>query len=213
LTDDNGVTEKVSKYPEFPSVENSQCAIEKGYNLDRVPVSFKPAFNGRKTIYARAWNGAGTTTGWIKEGAWTVTQNEPPVPISASPYSAVTNHQTFSLTFVDPNGAADIAKIDAVFAFDISDKQACHLSVDRGASRASLAGGNAVPLGDKGAISSAQCAISNIHIVEEHGRALTLSGDILFTPAFQGRRNIFLKASDKSGLESGWVWAASWDVH
>jgi hypothetical protein len=211
LTDDDGQSAKVSEDPKWPSIANSQCAIEKEQYSDRVQVTFKPAFSGRKTIYARAWNGVGATSGWINQGAWIVSQNEPPVPISASPYLGTADHETFTFAFADPNGGADIDKLEAVIAFDPSDEQTCHLIVDRSAAQFSLAGGVSVPLGSAETINP-QCAVANVHVVEERGRMLRLSAGVRFTPAFRGRRNIFLRVADRSKLESRWLWAGSWDV-
>jgi hypothetical protein len=176
-------------------------------------VTFKPAFTGQKTIFARAWNSVGATSGWIPEGSWMVSQNEPPVPIAAIPYSGSGDRQTFSFTFADPNGAADLEKIEAIIALDPGNEQACHLIVDRRASLVSLEGGSSVPLRTRKPVASPLCEASNVHIAEKRGRMLRLSADVRFTPAFSGRRNIFLKSSDKSGLESDWLWAGTWNTH
>ncbi len=46
---------------------NSQCSV-----TSNLTVTFKPAFDGGKTIYVNATNGAGYTTGYQPLGSWTV---------------------------------------------------------------------------------------------------------------------------------------------
>jgi hypothetical protein len=217
LSDDGGGSARETRNPNWLSVENSQCVIEKGYIGGlTVPLRFKAGFDGLKNIYVRAWNGAGATSGWTKQGTWTVSQNEVPVPISVSPYLGAANRQTFTFTFADANGAADLIKLDALIAYASADDHTCHLAVDRATGRATLLDGAAshgsIPLGGSGRVSGAQCAVENVHVIEESGRMLRLSADFHFTSAFRGRRNVFLKSGDKGKLESVWVWAGSWNV-
>jgi hypothetical protein len=212
LSSDDGKTVTTGKNPEFPKLENSQCAIESDYAGYAVPISFKASFSGLKTIYARATNGAGATTGWVKQGTWTVSENEPPAAIAATPYLGSADHQVFSLTFADANGAGDLDKLEAVFAFEPRDAQACHLIVDRVANRVSVVGGNSAQLGNASTLTSPLCTVTGVHVVEERGRMLRLSADVHFTSAMKGRRNIFLKSTDRSKLESAWLWAGSWLV-
>lgn len=212
LTDDDGRGMKISKYPSYPPIENSQCTVQKQYEPHDVLVSFKKAFQGEKTIYARAWNGAGVDSGWTKQGDWMVTQNEAPVPISVTPYLGTARRQTFTITIADPNGAADIDTVEALIALAPRDEVSCHVIVDRRAGKVSLSGGDSVEFASGGGVTNPQCAISNVHVVEERGRMLRLAADVEFSAQFGGRRNIFLKSRDRSMIESGWLWAGSWDV-
>jgi hypothetical protein len=218
LSDDGGESAQETKYPNWLSVENSQCAIERGYTgqTSSVELRFKLGFDGLKNIYVRAWNGAGATSGWTKQGTWTVSQNEVPVPISVSPYFGAADRQTFTFTFADANGAADLVRLDALIAYASGDDHTCHLAVDRATGHATLLDGAAshgsIPLGGQGRLASAQCAVENVHVIEESGRMLRLSADFHFTSAFRGRRNVFLKSGDKGKLDSAWVWAGSWNV-
>ena len=70
-----------------PGASNSQCmfasqpsvrvdpddpSLHTGHNTLTIPLTFTPAFDGTKTVYTRANNGAGFDTGYQPMGGWTV---------------------------------------------------------------------------------------------------------------------------------------------
>ena len=72
LTDDDGRAVKTSNYPDYPSIENSQCAIEKSYSFDGVALRFKPAFDGGEDHFRarpeRGWRYDGLGQGGLLDG-------------------------------------------------------------------------------------------------------------------------------------------------
>lgn len=215
LTGDSGLTQQESKNPNHTPLENSQCVVGKYYDeFSSVPIRFKPAFSGLKNIYVRAWNDVGANSGWSRQGTWEVSQNEAPVPVSVSPYLGVADHQTFTFTFADANGAGDLNDLEMLVAFAPSDERQCHWTINRSTGRVSLLNDatGSLTLGGAGRLAGSQCSVGNVRILEEAGRMLRVSADVNFAPGFRGRRNVFLKAADKGKLESRWLWAGSWYV-
>jgi hypothetical protein len=67
-------------------------------------------------------------------------------------------------------------------------------------------------VGGNGTASNSQCAIRNLKIVEQAGRALRVSLDIQFAKTFAGRRNLYARAKDPWNGDPAWQWLGSWDV-
>jgi len=191
---------------------NGQCALEKGSTGGAVRLIFAPSFEGAKKIFVRATSGDGVATSWMEEGSWKVNENEVPTPIAASPYWGEGSRQTFSFYYADRNGAEDLERLEAVVGLTPNDDAACHLIVERAANRVSLAGGSSIQLGDAGMITGRMCRAAHVRVVETRGRALRLSADLEFTAAFRGRRNVFLRSSDRAKAQSDWLWVGTWEV-
>jgi len=80
LLNDAGTANLIGTLGSGGTLQNSQCAISlagsaavNGTTLTlTVAVTFTPAYTGTKTIFMYAANGAGTNSGWLTQGTWTV---------------------------------------------------------------------------------------------------------------------------------------------
>jgi len=137
---------------------------------------------------------------------------------SVSPSSGSGASQTFTLTYSDTNGAADLAYVQAAFNSTLSGVAACDVYVVPASGAIYLA--NAaysawslpLTLGSAGTLQNSQCAI-NVGASSGvlSGNIYTLKLAITFQSGFTGAKNLYGYASQTIGnLNSGWQTLGTW---
>ena len=210
------------------TVENANCSItgvgasvvSSGSQLTMtVPVTFKAAFVGAKTSYAFAADGGGLTSGWQSVGSWTPTPAYAPTAASVAPASGGGQSQAFTAVFLDGNGYSDIVSAELLMNASLTTAGGCYARYDRPSNTAFLfrdSDATWLPLtpGAATSVSNEKCTLSGSGVtVSASGNALTLTFLITFRPEFSGAKGTYLRASDTTGLSSGWVAAGTWSVN
>ncbi|MEZ5402619.1 MAG: BACON domain-containing carbohydrate-binding protein [Bryobacteraceae bacterium] len=168
----------------------------------------------------------GTLT--IAGQTFTVTQAAPPPPASfpsvgaMTPASGNTAAGTFSFTFSDPDGAADLNVINLLVNDFIDGRNACYIAFvrssgqlflvnDAGDAGGPFAGGITIP--GSGSVSNSQCTINAAgSSVTQSGNTLTLNLAMSFTGGFGGNRIFYLAARDMAEHNTGWHAKGVWNV-
>ena len=210
------------------SVSNDNCTLSgaslavavSGANLTfTLPVTFKPAFSGSRSIYVMAGDSGGLATGWRTAGSWTPFGTPlAPTVTSWSPASGSGASQAFTASFTDGNGFADITGITFVINSGLNGSNACYLSYNRAANTFYLfrdSDGAWQPLtpGASTSVTNNNCTLSGAALAASGaGNVLTLTMPLTFKPAFAGARNVYITVADGGGLSSGWITAGSWTV-
>lgn len=208
-------------------VENDQCEISgmgyfsKGLNsvTFSVPVRFKAAFDGAKTIYAYVDNKAGQASGWQVMGTWSVLNANLPPLVSANGTPGSGSYAALFAGFTDPNGYADVRHVWVLVNTTLDGAGACWVFYDIASGQIGLVNdagtGEAgrITLGTSASVQNSQCTLS--------GAGSTLAGfnptvgvtfSITFKPSFIGLKSVFVNAIDQGGLASGWQPLLSWNV-
>lgn len=213
---------------EISLAENDQCAItgvgasvvrEGGSLTVRVPVRFKPAFDGTKGMYAYVDNRTGQSSGWQLRGTWsTMAANVPPTILSIfAPGSGISGQ--LHTAFDDPNGAADLRQGWVLVNSALSGAGACWLFFDVPSGQFGLVNdvgtaevGRVTP-GADGSVENRQCILyapgSRLYTYGTYSGA-TFS--VEFKASFRGLKTVFFNAVDQGGLFMGWQPVSSWTV-
>jgi hypothetical protein len=145
-------------------------------------------------------------------------------PASVSPAAGSALAQTFTFTFDDPNGYADLAVVNVLINSSLDGMGACYVAfapsnatsgylylVDD-AGDGGYAGGSPMALPSNGTLQNSQCAINGIgSSVSASGTTLTLTLAIGFNASFAGNQIIYMAASSNS-QNSGWQPLGTWNV-
>ena len=203
--------------PGGTSIQNDQCvlngtassvAISSNTLTLTVSLYFAPAFAGPQTVYLSATD-AGSTTGLVALGTWTVTVPTPqPEVVSVSPNSGTGFNQTFVFTFADASSASNLADVAILIAPSLTYTNACYIVVDFTKNTIALlwnnaSGSNSKPLGSATALQNSQCSVG-ANSLSLSGQTLSLTVAISFFAAFGGAQNIYMEAAESAG-NTGWV--------
>jgi hypothetical protein len=183
------------------------------------PLTFTAAFAGSKNVYLLAIDAAGNNSNWSAKGVWTVpAANQPPVPGTISPASGSGASQTFTATYSDANGAADIAGAYLLVHSQIRPDVGCFVYYNRPANTVQLVN-DAGTLWSAPVTAGAGSAANSFCTVHVAGVSASTSGNTLtwvvpltFTPAFGGVKNLYLLAIDSAGANSNWSLKGTWTV-
>jgi len=212
--------------PGSGTVQNSQCSIAgtgssfsaNGNALQlTLAFTFHAPFAGNKVIYTAAQDSTPANSGWQAIGAWQVPGATPSGPAvgGVSPGRSTSSAQTYTFTFTDTNGFADLAVMNVLINNAISGIGACYIAfVPSGALSGSLflvdnAGNAAGPfasmtLPGSGSVSNNQCGINaSGSSVSGNGNILTLTLNMTLNPSFFGNKVIYM-AARSNALNSGW---------
>lgn len=213
--------------------ENSQCTINgAGSSVSgagkvltiTLSITFSSSFSGNRVIYTAAQDS--TSSGWLALGTWSVpgsTVSGPGVG-AMKPARSITSSDTYTFTFSDTNGWADLHILDVLINGDINAARGCYFAfVPSGATSGQIylvddagqAGGpySALTLPGSGAAQNSQCTISGTGAsVSGNGNALTLTLPITFNESFAGERIFYLAALGSNNGNSGWQAAGSVNV-
>jgi hypothetical protein len=136
--------------------------------------------------------------------------NSTPNPDAVSP---VAGSGTFTFTYSDPNGANTLNVVNVLINSALDGANACYLAYVVPAGALFLVNDGGPPaglsapllLGSANSVSNSQCTINGTgSSAVANGNSLTLTLNISFQPAFQGRKAIYLAANDTLGGNSGW---------
>ncbi len=230
LLGDNGATWQAATLGTAVTLQNSQCSVSaatatvvpSGNTLTlNLPMTFKPPYAGVKNVYLRAVDVSGTGSTWQQLGSWTVTITTGTVAaVSVTPSSGFAGNQTFALQYSDTSGAANLEQvwmyINATLANPASG--ACLLYYSPATNQLNLLNDNATAwlsatLGTATVLQNSQCLVNTATTTATlSGNTLTLNLPMLFQTAFQGPKNIYLRALDASGTNGGWQQLGSWNV-
>ncbi len=210
------------------SLANSYCtvtgsgvsAVASGNTLTvHFPLSFTPAFGGSRNLYLLAVDTGGANSNWYTLGAWTVPLGPlPATPQTVSPASGSGYSQTFTATYSDPNGGADITGAYFLFHSQVQAGAGCFVYFNPAANTVQLLNDagtawSAPITAGSGTLANSQCTISGVGVGGSvSGNTLTVAFPVIFSPAFSGARNVYLLAIDSTGNNSNWRSLGTWIV-
>jgi hypothetical protein len=212
--------------PGSGTAQNSQCSIAatgssvsgSGNTLTlALVITFKPAFAGNKVMYTAAQDNSPANSGWQPLGVWNVpgSVGSGPAVGGMSPAHSSSANQTYTFTFTDTNGFADLSVLDVLINNFLDGIGACYVAlVPSGPTAGTVylvddggdAGGpyTSLTLPGAGAAQNSQCMIAGSgSSISASGTTLLLILNITFKPAFSGNRVMYLAAGSTS-LNSGW---------
>ncbi len=212
------------------TLQNSQCslnvasttvALSSNTLTLNVPMTFKSAYAGAKNTYLHAVDVSGSTSGWQPLGAWTVAfSSGTPSTVSVTPGSGTGTNQTFALQYSDTAGASGLEQVWVYFNATLANpaSNACMLYYNTATNQINLLNDNATvfqpaTLGAASTLQNSQCSLNvAASTVTLSGNSLTLNLAMTFKTAYAGVKNIYLRAVDVSGSNSGWQPLGTWTV-
>ncbi len=230
LLGDDGSTWQAATIEAGTTLQNTQCAV----NVSSVTValngnaltwtmtmSFHVPYDGTKNIYLQAIDTSGTTSGWQKLGNWIVgPDGGTPSTVSVTPNSGSGATQTFALQYSDTAGAGVLQQVWAYFNATLANpaSNACLVYYNASTNQINLLGDNgstwqAATLGTATTLENSQCSVNAATMtVVFNGNILTWNVAMTFQPAYDGAKNIYLRALDVSGSDSSWQQLGAWSV-
>jgi hypothetical protein len=183
-------------------------------------LAFTSAFSGSKNIYAITYDNEGLTSNWQQTGTWTPPGgNQPPAVLSVTPSSGSGSFQTFSFTFFDPNGFANVYSAPVLIHSSLTAGGGCFLYYHRQSHAVWLQNDSGSGwigpslLGSGAALQNSQCTVSAAaSSASGSGSNLTLNLALAFTSAFSGSKNTYAITYDNEGLTSNWQQTGTWTV-
>ncbi len=213
--------------PSSGTLQNSQCAISgagssvvsSGNTLTlTLAVTFKSAFAGNQVFYLAARSNS-QNSGWQAMGTWTVPGPPPTGPAvgAVNPARSSTLSQTYTFTYTDTNGFADLAVVNVLVNNFLDGIGACYVAfaptsatsgylylVDD-AGDGGYANGSPIALSSSGSLQNSQCTINAAgSSVLATGNLLTLNLAITFNQGFAGNQVFYLAARNNTTGNSGW---------
>ena len=203
-------------------VSNSQCTLSGTgssytFNGDTVTLTialtFNSSFTGHKNIYLRQTPASGTATPWVQMGTWGALG--PASVVSISPNSGSGPTQVFSAIFTDPNGATDLNNVQILFNTTASGANACYVMLLNNhlylQNDAWTGFSSAITPGSSGTLSNSQCTLSAAGSSYTYsGYTVTLNVALSFNGSFASPKNIYLRGTQTSGANTGWIQLGSW---
>jgi Viral BACON domain len=228
---DGGYAGAPMPLPSTGVVQNSQCAINatgssvsaSGNTLTlTLAITFKAGFGGNKAVYMAARSNT-QNSGWQAIGTWNVpgTPTGPAVG-TVSPARSTSTGQTYTFTFTDSNGYADLFVLDVLTNSFLVGNNACYFAyvpttptngyvylVDDAGDGGYVAG-SPIALSSGGTLQNSQCILNTAgSSASASGNTVTLNMAITFTSGFVGNRVFYLAARNNSTGNSGWQAAGS----
>ena len=185
--------------------------------------SYSPSLAAGQTYY---WQVAAKNSGGSNPSAlWSFTTvGAVPMPVSVAPNAASGSTQTFTFTFSDPNGYADLNVLDVLVSTYLDGTGACYFALaPSGATSGYLylvddagdggyVSGTPMLLPSSATLQNSQCAISGAgSSISANGNSLTLTLAITFKPGFAGNK-VFYTAARSKTQNSGWQALGIWNV-
>jgi hypothetical protein len=178
-------------------------------------MSFTASFAGNKVIYMAARDLRGNNSGWQALGTW----GAPPLPATGPTVGSVSQARTtgsgsvtYTFTFNDTNGVADLGVVNVLVNSALDGTAACYLAYVRAANQVFLVNDSGTGLlpgitpGANGTQSNSQCTVSGSgSSATANGNSLILTLNLSFPSSFAGNRVIYMAArSNNDVLNSGW---------
>ncbi|MBL8237560.1 MAG: hypothetical protein JNM66_09090 [Bryobacterales bacterium] len=209
------------------SIENASCVLGGnglGVSLNgnqlilTIPITFKAAFSGAKTLYASVTDSGGLTSGWQPSGSWNAGAAAAPALTAITPNAGTALSQNFTVTLADANGALDIAGASVLFSANLNGNNACFLFFSRPANlvylfRDSDGSWQPVAPGSSASATNANCTLSGAALtITPAANTITLVLPITFQTSFTGAKTIYASVTDQSNLTTGWITAGTWTL-
>ncbi len=205
-------------------VSNSQCTLSasgSSYSVSgntatlNVALTFSSSFSGPKNVYLRATEADGSNSGWVQMGAWGAMSIGSPTVVSVTPSLGSGAMQTFTGVYSDPNGGADLTNVQILFNTTSRGAYACYVMYLDGSlylQNDGWTGWSAgVSPGSTAQVSNSQCTLSAAgSSYSVSGNMATLTVALTFSGSFGGPKNVYLRAWETDGANSGWVQAGKW---
>jgi hypothetical protein len=213
--------------PSSGTLQNSQCTISgtgssvsaSGNTLTlTLAITFASDFTGNRIFYTAARSNT-QNSGWQPMATWNVPGTSPtgPAVTGVNPARTSSTGQTYTLTFTDTNGYADLAVLDVLINNFLDGIAACYVAfapasatsgqlylVDD-AGDGGYASGSPIALPSSSTLQNSQCTINGSgSSVTASGNTLTLNLAISFSSSFTGNRVFYLAARNNSTGNSGW---------
>jgi hypothetical protein len=181
-------------------------------------ITFAPGFSGNKIFYTAARSNS-QNSGWQALGTWDVPGTAPAGPAVGGviPARSAASGGTYSFTFTDTNGFADLAVVNVLTNGSLDGVGACYVAfAPTGATTGSLylvdnagdggyASGSPITLPSSSTLQNSQCTISGTgSSVSGSGNTLILNLAITFSSTFTGNQVFYLAARNNSTGNSGW---------
>jgi hypothetical protein len=135
------------------------------------------------------------------------------------PKSGSGSSGTFTVRFSDPNSLTDFAWGQVLFNQSLAGASGCYIHWEHEPSMIYLQNDKAEALlgpatpGQRAVLENAQCRLEIDQVaVSRTPDSVTLTIPIQFKKSFRGRKNIYLRAADRSGHTLDWKSVAVWDV-
>src|SRR5689334_5380210 len=145
--------------------------------------------------------------------------NSSTAQISVTPSAGSGSFQTFSFTFFDPNGFADIFSATVLVHSGPTAASGCFLYYHRGINAVWLQNDSGSDwigpslLGSGAALQNSQCTVNAAgSSASGSGSNLTLNLALGFSSPFSGDKNIYAITYDNESLTSNWQQAGTWTV-
>ncbi len=228
---DGGYAGAPMPLPSTGVVQNSQCSISatgssvsaSGNTLTlTLAITFKAPFAGNKAVYMAARSNT-QNSGWQSLGTWNVpgTPTGPAVG-TVSPARSTSLGQTYTFTFTDSNGFADLFVLDVLTNSFLVGNNACYFAyvpttptngylylVDD-AGDGGYAPGSPIGLSSGGTLQNSQCILNTAgSSASASGNTLTLNLAITFKAGFAGNQVFYMAARNNGTGNSGWQAAGS----
>ncbi len=225
LKSDNNASWTQATLGTASTLQNSQCSVNTGASTASgsgntltlaLPISFKPAFAGARSLFIFAADN-GANTGWQTAGSWTVT-----VPaglsVAINPNSGAGRSQTFALQVSDSNGAGAVVQADLFIGGQVGDSNACWIEFYPPGNLLFLrddanASWSQATVGTSATLSNSQCSVNaSSASISLSGSLATLKVPVTFTAGFLGGKNLVTLAADSAGLNTNWQSSGTYTV-
>ncbi|MGA3026769.1 MAG: choice-of-anchor D domain-containing protein [Bryobacteraceae bacterium] len=184
-----------------------------------ISVTFTPAATGSRSGTLIITDNSGDVAGTQQDVGLTGTGTAAPgtpVPVSISPINGSGSTQTFTMTFLDDNGTADVKNLYVLFNTTSAMAYGCEVSYNQtlASNRIYLANDAgtgwlpSVGVSSSTPLANSQCTVTASGITSS-GNELTLTLTITFAAGFSGQKNVYMEAIGASG-NSGWMLEGTW---
>ena len=214
--------------PSASTLRNRQCTINgtgssvsgSGNTLTlTLAITFNSKFVGNKVTFVAARNNSGGNSGWQAMGTWDVPGTAPAGPAVGGviPARSAASGGTYSFTFTDTNGFADLAVVNVLTNNFLDGMGACYVAfAPTSATSGSLylvddagdggyVSGSPITVPSSSTLQNSQCTISGTgSSVSASDNTLILNLAITFSSTFTGNQVFYLAARNNSTGNSGW---------
>ena len=185
-------------------------------------LTFPLSFGGRKILYLAARDVAQNNSGWQAAGSWEApgVRQTALFPISVFPWRGSGLTQTFTFTFNDNRGFADLGVVNILINDFLDGRRSCYLAYNRVENTLYLVNDDdtallpGLVLNGSGSVGNSQCTVSGKgSSVDASFNFLHLTLSVTFAPSFAGNRVIYMAARDNADIfTSGWEAMGTWLV-
>ncbi|GIU77024.1 MAG: hypothetical protein KatS3mg005_0262 [Bryobacteraceae bacterium] len=202
-------------------LENTQCLVEGGRssiatagNALRLSLAVraKTVMAGEQRIFIRARDFSGTESPWTEIGPWLVPpaeSNRPPVAGLAGSVTSRGRAVSVALSIQDPDSPRDVAAVELLIGNTPEDPESCWLRYSRRLGRIELKSEDGAswisPSPGDTQLEHAGCSVPADPWIYVYSGALRITLGAAFREPLQGQRNLWARATDASGADSGWT--------